>query len=123
MQLTRISSGPNPGVPALLEAGDSLADPFSVSLYLRLCEAIGRLTAAWVAADPAAFVVRGADLRYVVERHLYFSLVADRGLYRKFVARERGRLAAAGFLGGLGHGQVPKEVGKEPYHSFGFSER
>ena len=90
MQLTRASSGPNPGVPALQESGDPLADPFGVSLYLRLCEAIGRLTAAWVAADPAAFVVSGADLRFVVELHLYFSLVADRGLYREFVARERG---------------------------------
>ncbi len=90
MQLTRVSSGPYPGVSAVQEFGNPLADPFGVSFYLRLCEAIGRLTAAWVTTDPASFRVRGADLRYVVERHLYFSLVADRGLYREFVARECG---------------------------------
>ena len=48
-------------------SGDPLADPFAVPFYLRFCEAIGRFTAAWVAADPAIFRVRGADLRYVVE--------------------------------------------------------
>ena len=59
-------------------------------MYLRLCEAIGRFTAAWVAADPTTFLLRGADLRYVVERHLYVSLAEDCSLYRDFVARESG---------------------------------
>jgi predicted metal-dependent HD superfamily phosphohydrolase len=88
MQFTRLSSDPTGSVPKADKDGDSLAEPHGVSFYLRLCEAIGRFTAASVADDPAGFRVQGADLRYVVERHLYFSLAGDRGLYRHFVASE-----------------------------------
>src|SRR5436309_1746285 len=73
-----------------LSYGDLVHDPFGVSHYLRLCEAIEGFTSAWTAHDPAVFRVRGADLRYVVERYLFFALLADPALYRHFVAREVG---------------------------------
>jgi hypothetical protein len=90
MQFMRLNLGPDRGMSGAKESCNPLADPFGVSFYLRLCEAIGRFTAGSVADDPASFLVGGEDLRYAVERHLYFSVVADRGLYRYFVARECG---------------------------------
>jgi hypothetical protein len=69
---------------------DALVDPYGVSHYLGLLSAIERFTAAAVESDPAAFRVQGADLRYAIERQLYFALVNDRALYRHFVARARG---------------------------------
>jgi hypothetical protein len=63
-----------------------IVDPFGVPYTLRLCEAIERLTASLAAADRASFRAHGANLRYAVERHLFFALVGDRALYRQFVA-------------------------------------
>lgn len=64
-------------------------DPFRVPHYLWLCAAIESFTSAAVARDPRIFEVRGADLRYIVERHLFFALINDQRLYRHFVASER----------------------------------
>jgi hypothetical protein len=66
-----------------------LFDPFGVSHYLRLCEAIEEFTAWAVTSDPGIFRVRGANLRHAVERHLFFTVVADASSYRHFVAAER----------------------------------
>jgi len=77
----------------LLLSGDQLVDPFAFPYFLRLCEAIERFTDAAVTHDAAMFRVQGADLRYVVERHLYFALIADEPLYRLFVASECGTVA------------------------------
>src|SRR5258708_15640325 len=85
-----MSTEADQSIAATRRSDKSLAEPLGVSFYLRFCEAIERFTAASVAQDAACFHVRGADLRYVIERHLFFALIADRGLYRYFVARECG---------------------------------
>jgi hypothetical protein len=74
----------------LLATNDALFDPFGVPHYTQLCGAIERFTAASIAHDPAIFRVGSAELRYVVERQLFFALISDRSLYRYFVARECG---------------------------------
>lgn len=65
-------------------------DESSVPYTLQLCDAIERFTAAAVAQDPGGFGYRGADLRYAVERLLYFALINDQSLYERF-ARGDGR--------------------------------
>jgi hypothetical protein len=71
------------------ERGTEL-DPFMLRQYLRLNEAIEQFTADMVAHDPKVFRNRSSDIRYVVERYLYFALVTDRKLYDYFVAFETG---------------------------------
>lgn len=63
-----------------------LIDPHALPFLLGVCDAIERFTAAAVARDADVFRPRGVDLRYVVERHLYFSMVNNTDLYRLFVA-------------------------------------
>ena len=57
---------------------------------LAVCAAIEEFTAAATARDPEVFRPRGVDLCYVVERHHYFAMVNDEGLYRLFVAKREG---------------------------------
>src|SRR4051812_2283926 len=61
-------------------------DRYFLPQYLRLNEAIERLTADMVAHDRSAFRGAGGDMRYVAERQLFFTLFADRKLYDYFVA-------------------------------------
>src|ERR1700691_4468572 len=63
-------------------------DRFMLPAYLQLNDAIERFTADMVAHDPHAFTVGNADLRYVIERHLFFALFSDRKLYHSFVRAE-----------------------------------
>ena len=72
-------------------------DAFAVPYTLQLCEAIERFTAAAAAQDPAGWHYDGADLRYAVERQLYFELINDPLLYECFA-----RGASAGSDGRAG---------------------
>jgi hypothetical protein len=73
-----------------VQGGPGQFDPFLLPQYLELNSAIERFTADMVAHDPAAFGRGRSSIRYVVERQLYFGLVADRKLYNYFVACETG---------------------------------
>jgi hypothetical protein len=64
----------------------SLFDPFMMPRYLRLNDAIEQFTSDMVAHDPKVFKSGRADIRYVVERQLFFALFADRQLHDYFVA-------------------------------------
>jgi hypothetical protein len=55
---------------------------------LKLIDAIGRFSADMTARDPEVFTSGQTDIRYVVERQLYFALIANRELYDYFVACE-----------------------------------
>jgi hypothetical protein len=80
----------NPKQLNLLDTKDALVDPFRIRHYVRLCDAIERFVSGAIASDFSNFRVRAANLRYVVERHLFFALITDRRLYRYFVAHECG---------------------------------
>jgi hypothetical protein len=69
---------------------DALFDPFMLPHYLRLNEAIERFTADTAEQDSGAFRSGDVDLRYVVERQLFFATFADRKLFEYFVACETG---------------------------------
>jgi hypothetical protein len=71
--------------------GGGLFDPFMMPHLLRLTDAIERLTDDMVARDAGVFRSGRANIRYVVERQLYFAVVEDRQLYDYFVAHERGQ--------------------------------
>jgi hypothetical protein len=62
--------------------------PFMLPQYLRLNEAIEQFTTDAAAHDPVIFRKGRADVRHVVERQLYFALVANKELYEFFVAHE-----------------------------------
>jgi hypothetical protein len=64
----------------------SLFDPHAVPRYLRLNRAIEQYTADMVAHDPESFKSGHCDIRYVVERQLFFALFADKQLHEYFVA-------------------------------------
>jgi len=49
-------------------------EKFMLPQYLRLNDAIEQFTADMVAHDPQAFRGGGGDIRYVVERQLFFAL-------------------------------------------------
>lgn len=71
----------------MLTRGEAVRfDPYFLPQYLRLNEAIEQFTADMVAQDRGAFRGGGADIRYVAERQLFFTLFADRKLYEYFVA-------------------------------------
>jgi hypothetical protein len=70
--------------------GGITSKPFVLSQYLQLNDAIEQFTADMVAHDPKVFRSGRSDIRYVIERYLYFALVADRKLYDYFVAVETG---------------------------------
>jgi hypothetical protein len=69
---------------------DLLFDPFRLPHYLRLNDAIEQFTADTVAQDSDAFRSKGADIRHVAERQLFFATFADRRLFEYFVACETG---------------------------------
>jgi len=65
-------------------------DPYFLPKYRWLNEAIERLIADIAAQDPAAFRIRGADIRHAVERYLFFLLFADPRLHERYIAAKRG---------------------------------
>lgn len=67
----------------------SLFDPFMMPRYLRLNEAIEQFTSDMVKRDRAVFKARQADIRYVVERQMFFATFPDRALHDYFVACEK----------------------------------
>jgi hypothetical protein len=92
-----------------------LFDPFGVPHYLKVCQAIEDFTAASISWDRSSFRLRGADLRYVVERHLFFAVVADASLYRHFVTAERdGRIGDSGSLSAMAGLVAPFVVAGTP---------
>ncbi len=66
-----------------------LFDPFMLPRYLRLNEAIEQFTADMIAHDPKVFKSGSSDIRYVVERQLFFALFADEQLHDYFIACAR----------------------------------
>jgi hypothetical protein len=70
--------------------GPLISYPLMLQQYLRLNSAIEQFTADAIAHDPKVFRSGRSDIRYVVERHLYFALVADQRLYEYFVAAQTG---------------------------------
>jgi hypothetical protein len=61
-----------------------------------LCRAIERLTASAVRRDPYAYVYRGMQLRYAVERRLYIQGINSEALFLHYLAhQEEGAPAAA----------------------------
>lgn len=61
-------------------------DPYVYPGYIKLNQAIEAFTTDLVAQDPETFRHRGADVRYAVERQLFFALFADQTLHQYFVA-------------------------------------
>jgi len=57
-----------------------------------LCDAIAAYTRDLAAGTPNAFLYRGADLRFAVERALYFMFVNDEDLFSLFARARRGEL-------------------------------
>lgn len=68
------------------DAHQELVDPHALPFLLGLCDAIEAFTGARVARDPQAFRPNGVELRYAIERHLYFLMVNNAELHRLFVA-------------------------------------
>lgn len=58
--------------------------------YLKLNEAIEQFTADMVAGDPNIFRGAGGNIRYLVERQMFFALFADKALFGYFVACQTG---------------------------------
>lgn len=56
-----------------------------------LTEAIAQWSEVQVEADPKRFVYRGADLRFAIERTIYFALINDVACHAVFNARYEGR--------------------------------
>jgi hypothetical protein len=56
-----------------------------------LCEAIAAFTQGKVAADRSAFHYQGADLRFAVERHLYFSCIECEPLFHAYKKAKSGK--------------------------------
>jgi hypothetical protein len=65
-----------------------LFDPFMLPRYLRLNASIEQFTSDMVTHDPKSFRNGSSDLRYVVERQLFFATFADRKMHDYFVACE-----------------------------------
>jgi hypothetical protein len=91
----------------LQSADHALVDPLALRYTLRLCDAIERFVAAGLAHDRARFRVGEAELRYVVERHLYFALVGDHDLYGYFTSKEQNRRPPNEALSGVGRLVAP----------------
>lgn len=60
-----------------------------------VCRAVELYTSAMEARNPAAFEYRGANLKYAVERLLYFAFINDERQYAVFAACRRGGLSDA----------------------------
>ncbi len=69
---------------------DALIDPHALPFLLGVCDAIEAFTTAHVASDPHIFRPRGVDLRYAIERHLYFAMINNRDLYSLFAKAAEG---------------------------------
>src|SRR5258706_3983794 len=82
----RSTSSTSHEISAAVMANTRVTDPHALPFLLGVCSAIEKFTAAAIARDSAVFRPRGVDLRYVIERHLYFAMVNDADLYRLFVA-------------------------------------
>jgi hypothetical protein len=81
---------PDPPQSSPLNSENELSDPFMLPQFLRLNDAIERLTGDMIAHDPGVFECGRASTRHAVERQLYFGLIADRKVYDYFVACETG---------------------------------
>lgn len=75
-------------VELLSRQENPLFDPFMMPRYLRLNDAIEQFTSDMVANDPDVFKGRRSNIRYVVERQIFFATFPDRTLHDYFVAYE-----------------------------------
>lgn len=95
------------GAVAAQPADERLIDPLAFRFTVRLCKAIEQFTAAEVEHDALAFGRGLANLRYALERHLYFALVNDDALYAAMAAHEAGARAVPDGLSPLAQEIAP----------------
>lgn len=72
-------------------AQDGIVDPHALPFMLNVCDAIEAFTKAQIARDPDVFRYRQIDLRYAVERHLYFEAINSHPLRQLFAAARDGK--------------------------------
>ncbi len=75
-----------------MSIGGRLDSDLGFKYTQKLCEAIELFTYSAEANDPCAFLYRRANLRYAVERAMYFSFVNNDRLYALFARWARGEL-------------------------------